>query len=478
MVQCLLLFAEKTRRVHSGMINQRSLRFPTGFLWGTASSAYQCEGGNTNNQWYRWEQQGHILTGEQCGNAANWWQAAETDFNLAEQMENNALRLSLEWSRIEPEEGQWDSAALDRYRAMLLDLRQRRMSPVVTLHHFTDPLWFADRGGFANVANIAFFVRYVTNVVQALHDLCDFWVTINEPNIYAILGYHLGSYPPGETNLLLSMQVLRNLLQAHVEAFYVISRLQPEAQIGYCLHYHLFDPAFSLSLLDHGVAGLQDTFFNWAALRAAETGCFTFPLNALLTPIPHASGARDYHGINYYTREMVRFDPTIPDELFGRRFTRPGAVLNDPGKENFFGEIYPAGLYRVLKTVYRRTRGNKPLYVTENGFSDALDDRRPRAILEHLAMVHRAISEGVPVRGYFHWSLVDNFEWNEGWGVRFGLVEVDPRTQQRIPRPSASMFGEICRANGITESIVERYAPEAADVIFGTTDVAQRRVAV
>jgi beta-glucosidase len=272
--------------------------------------------------------------------------------------------------------------------------------------------------------------------------------------------------------------VLRNLMQAHVEAFYAIIRLQPQAQVGYCLHYHLFDSANIESPLDRGVAGIQDTFFNWAALQAGETGHFPFPFNSFLSPIARASGARDYHGINYYTRDMVRFDPTVPLELFGRRFTRSHAILNDPGKENFFGEIYPEGLYRVLKAVYQRTRGNKPLYVTENGFSDVLDDRRPRAILEHLAMIHRAISEGIPVGGYLHWSLVDNFEWNEGWGVRFGLIEVDPASQRRTPRRSASMFGEICRANGITESIVERYAPDAADLVFGTTDLAKRHIAV
>src|SRR5207244_12926806 len=128
---------------------------------------------------------------------------------------------------------------------------------------------------------------------------------------------------------------------------------------------------------------------------------------------------------------------------------------------------YPYGIYRVLKSLYHRTRGNKPIYITENGFSDAQDDRRPRAILEHLAMIHRAISEGIPVRGYLYWTLVDNFEWAEGWGVRFGLVELDPETQDRIPRSSASMFGEICRANAITEEIVERYAPGALDFILG-----------
>ncbi len=446
---------------------RRVLRFPDGFLWGTASSSHQCEGGNTNNQWYRWEQTGHVLTGEACGEAANWWQEAEQDFMLAEQMENNALRLSLEWSRVEPSEGQWDSAAIDRYRQMLIAVRRRHMKPLVTLHHFTDPLWFADRGGFANVENIRYFVRYVSYVVERLQDVCDFWITINEPNIYAILGYLFGLYPPGEQNLLLAMRVLRNLIQAHVEAFYAIYRIQPQAEVGYCLHYRLFDPASPLSPLDRAASGLQNTFFNWATLQGGETGKFTFPFNMLLARIARAAGTRDFHGINYYTRDMVRFDPTRPTEMFGRRFTAPGALCNDPGIEGNFGEIYPAGLYRVLKSVYQKTRGNKPIYITENGFSDTLDDRRPRAILEHLAMVQRAIREGIPVRGYLHWSLVDNFEWTEGWGTRFGLIELDPQTQERTPRVSASMFGEICRANAITEAIVDRYAPEAMQNIFG-----------
>ena len=460
------------------MAKQRILQFPAGFLWGTASSSYQCEGGNTNNQWYRWEQEGHILTGETCGEADNWWENAERDFDLAEQIENNALRLSLEWSRIEPEEGRWDSAALDRYRVMLTELRRRRIKPIVTLHHFTEPLWFVERGAFARKANMRYFVRYVTHAVQALRDLCDFWVTINEPNIYAIQGYLLGTFPPGEQNLPRALYVLRNLLQAHVEAFYAIRHLQPEGQIGLCLHYRLFDAANRLSPLDRAAAGLQSTFFNWAELQAAETGQFTFPLNWLLAPIQHAAGTRDYHGVNYYTREMVRFDPTVPAELFGRRFVRPGATRNDPGMDNNFGEIYARGMYRVLKTVYQRTHGNKPIYITENGFSDAIDDRRPRAILEHLAMVHRAIQEGIPVRGYLHWSLVDNFEWNDGWGVRFGLIELDRPLRRRIPRASASMFGEVCRANAITETIVARYAPEAADFIFGSADAKQFRIPV
>lgn len=452
------------------MAKTRVLHFPDGFLWGTASSSHQCEGGNSNNQWYRWETQGHILSGEQCGNASDWWRNAEVDFERAEQMENNALRLSLEWSRVEPVEGQWDDAAIDRYRAMLIDLRSRHITPVVTLHHFTEPLWFADRGGFADVANIRFFIRYVAHVVEALRDLCDFWVTINEPNVYAVQGYLFGIFPPGEQSLLRALHVLRNLTQAHVEAFYAIRRIQPVSRIGHCPHYRIFDPVRAVSPLDRTVSGMHNLFFNWAALQGAETGRFMFPANVLLDSIAKAAGTRDYHGINYYTREMVKFDLRAPTELFGQRVPGPGAMHNDVGLDEDFGEIYPEGLYRVLKSVYQRTRGNKPFYITENGFCDTADDRRPRAILEHLAMIHRALREGIPVRGYFYWSLVDNFEWNNGWYVRFGLIDIDPHTQKRTPRRSASMFGEICRANALTEEIVERYAPEAMETIFAEAE--------
>ncbi|GCF09205.1 glycoside hydrolase family 1 protein [Dictyobacter arantiisoli] len=459
-------------------MGQQALHFPKDFLWGTASAAYQCEGGITNNQWYRWEQQGRIVSGDRCGLAANWWEAAEKDFLLAEQMENNALRLSLEWSRIEPQEGQWDHTALERYRSMLLALHRLHITPVVTLHHFTDPLWFAERGGFAKASNVRFFIRYIAHVVAVLRDVCSFWVTINEPNVYAFQGYLFGVFPPGEKDILLTFTVLHNMMQAHVEAFYTVRRLQPESQIGYCLHYRLFDPAQPLSPLDQGAANVQETLFNWSVLQAAETGRFRFPSSPLLATIPHAAGTRDYHGINYYTREMVRFDPRRPLEAFGRRYPHPGALSNDVGLSESFGEIYPEGLYRVLKAVYRRTRGNKPLYITENGFSDRLDDRRPGALLAHLAHLHRAIREGIPVKGYFHWTLVDNFEWNEGWFVRFGLIELDPVTQQRIPRRSASMFGEICRANAITEAIVERYAPDLIKTIFDQSSFSGRKLSV
>src|SRR5262245_61823681 len=175
------------------------LAFPKGFLWGVATSAHQVEGGNTNNSWYAWERSGHIHTGESAGLACDWWEHAERDFDLAQGMGLNALRLSLEWSRIEPQPGVWDKAALARYRQMLLGLRTRGLEPLVTLHHFTNPLWLEERGAFLAPDAAERFVRYATHAVEELGDLCDFWCTINEPNVYALIGYVVGYFPPGRT---------------------------------------------------------------------------------------------------------------------------------------------------------------------------------------------------------------------------------------------------------------------------------------
>lgn len=212
------------------------------------------------------------------------------------------------------------------------------------------------------------------------------------------------------------------------------------------------------------------TGFLWGVATSAhqyESGRFTFPLALLMPPIARAAGARDYHGINYYTREMLGFAVTSRSAGFIRRFPHPHSVYNDArADQEDIEEIYPQGIYRVVKAIHRRTRGNKPLYITENGVRDAADSHRPQALLEHLAQLHRAISEGVPVRGYLHWTLLDDFEWMDGWHTHLGLCAMNRATQQRTPRQSALLLSEICHANAISTEMVERYAPLAMDRIF------------
>jgi beta-glucosidase len=247
------------------MAERQALTFPNGFLWGVATASHQCEGGNTNNQWYAWERAGHIKTGEACGRACDWWENAERDFDAAQQMGLNALRLSLEWSRIEPSPGQWDDRALTRYRQMLAALRARGIEPLVTLHHFTHPIWFEERGAFLAPDAVPLFTRYATHAVEALGGLCDFWCTVNEPNVYAIRGYQIGGAPPGKVgDLRGAVRAVSAMTRAHAAAYHEIHRLQPTAWVGWAQHYNIFDPARPASPLDRMVAGIQDSGFNEA----------------------------------------------------------------------------------------------------------------------------------------------------------------------------------------------------------------------
>ena len=431
------------------------LTFPAGFRWGVATAAHQYEGGNVNNNWYAWERAGHIVTGDTCGLACDWWDHAERDFDFAQQLGLNALRLSVEWSRIEPRPGEWNAPALERYRRMLSGLRERGIEPLVTLHHFTNPLWLEERGAFLDPATVDLFVRYVTRAVEALGDLCDFWCTINEPNIYSAFGYQLGNWPPGRTgDIRAAARVQANMARAHAAAYRAIHRLRPDARVGWSQHYNLLDPADPRAPLDRLVAGVQDAVFNDFFPRAVLTGAAVFPLSLLVGNLSEVLGTCDYVGINTYYRDLVAFDPRRPLELFGRRFGRPGSPHGDAGVELITGEIYPAGIARLAA---RAAAFGKPIYVTENGVADASDRLRPWLLAAAARALHEAISAGHDVRGYYHWSLVDNFEWAEGWKLRFGLAALDVATQKRTPRPSAALYSAIAHANALTPEMLEEY---------------------
>ena len=438
-------------------MNLSVLSFPPGFLWGTACSAYQVEGDNRNNDWWIWEQTpGHISDGSGAGLACDWWRAAEQDFDLATRMGQNAQRLSIEWSRVEPQEGAWSGQAFARYREMLIGLRQRGIEPMVTLHHFTNPLWLVGKGGWETEEVVPLFIRYVGRVVGELGDLVSLWCTINEPNVYAYESYLKGVAPPGKSDLTAALRVLRTMLLAHGQAYQTIHSLSKEARVGIAHHVRVFEPAHSASIPDRWVARILDSVFNELAMQALATGVLHFPLSFLCVHVPALVDSMDYIGLNYYTRDLVAFDYRKPGDLFAR-FCRPEAA---PMSDGDYGEVHPSGLYAVLK---RYGRYGKPIYVTENGLPDSDDDQRPSFLLSHLASLHRAVSEGVDVRGYFHWTLVDNFEWSRGWSLRFGLVELDRDSQGRRLRRSGELYSEICTAGAISEDMVMRYAPDLAE---------------
>jgi beta-glucosidase len=373
-------------------------------------------------------------------------------------MGHTTHRLSIEWSRIEPREGTYDGDAVARYREMLAGLRHRGIEPMVTLFHFATPLWLARQGGWSNPAAVGHFRRFAHHAAGEFGDLVDLWCTINEPNVYAALGSLFGEHAPGARSPLLYFRVLRHLLLAHAAAYRVIRARRAGARVGLVKNVQIFEPLAPDHTPSAFVARLLDYLFNEVTLAAVRDGRLRFPLQ--LAPAVHGPlvDSIDFFGLNYYTRQRIRvgagplMQPT------------PDAEVSDHGRHGTYGEIYPPGLYRTLKRVARL---GKPIYVTENGLPDADDDQRPRFLLTHLAQMHRAIADGADVRGYYHWSFVDNFEWAEGWDLRFGLVALDEKTQVRSPRPSARLYSQIIAENALTRQMVSEYAPALAGSLPG-----------
>ncbi|MDR7418987.1 MAG: glycoside hydrolase family 1 protein [Armatimonadota bacterium] len=418
------------------------MRFPEGFRWGTATSAYQVEGNNTASDWWLWEQQpGRIANGDRSGLACDWWRRAEYDFDLMAGLGHNAARISIEWARLEPREGRWDDAALARYLEMLRALRDRGMEPLVTLNHVTLPQWVAERGGWLWRGIARAFGAYAGRFARAAAPLTDFWLTLNEPVGHLISAYLAGRFAPGYTSVTALGRALVNSVRAHAAAYRAVRNAHPSARVGVAAYLR---PAMAVvpgSRPQRWLARHLDRLVNWMYLDALVLGRLVGPLGIAVS-VPEAAGTLDYIGVNYYTRSHVAFDLRRPRTLFIRDEPRHEAEVSDGG----YGEIYPDGLLAVLR---QARRYGLPIYVTENGVPDADDDIRPRFIVEHLRRVAQAIDEGVPVLGYYHWSIVDNFEWADGWTLRFGLYHLDRATQVRTPRPSAALYGEICRRNAL-----------------------------
>lgn len=432
--------------------------FPKGFLWGTATAAHQVEGHNQNNTWYAWEQEeGRIIDGHKSERACDWWGGRwREDFDRAQASGQNAHRLSIAWSRIQPEPDRWDEAALDRYREMLIGLRSRKMAPMVTLHHFSEPLWLAEMGGWENEAVIEYFEAFVRKSVEALMPYCNLWVTINEPNVFMLGAYIEGIFPPGKKDLKTAMTVMQNMIRTHARAYAAIHELQSDARVGTAINYRGFDPASWLPW-DHLAAKAYHILFNDLFPRTLKDGVF----NTIIKKerIPEAIGTQDFLGVNYYTTDRVRFNPFARKEFYTDRFFPNDAAVSENG---FIANI-PHGIAQAVKWA---EGFGLPIFITENGVEDSRDTLRPRYTLEHLHALWGVINNNSPVEGYFHWTLVDNFEWERGWTQHFGLWGLDRETQARLRRPSGDMYAEICKANGISSETVEKYAPELMGKLF------------
>ncbi|MCS6906607.1 MAG: family 1 glycosylhydrolase, partial [Anaerolineales bacterium] len=293
--------------------------FPRGFLWGTATSSHQVEGNNFLNSWHWWEEQGRVLHGHKCGLACDWWGGRwREDFDRAAEGHQNAHRFSVEWSRIQPTPEKWDEEALEHYREMARGLVQRNMIPLVTLHHFAEPMWFIEEGAWENDRSVERFTQYALKVVSALKEYVNLWVTFNEPNLYIIFGYVQGIWPPGKTSLDSAIKTAVNLLRAHASAYRAIHNLQPTARVGMAHHYQDLLPAKSWSPLDRWTTNTLHKALNEMITLPLSSG----KLRVLLfrRNVPEAKGTQDFFGLNYYTRSRVAFDLSKAAEVFARRF--------------------------------------------------------------------------------------------------------------------------------------------------------------
>lgn len=429
------------------------------FWWGAATSSHQIEGNNHHNDWWAWEQLGKIEGKIISGKATDHWNRFKEDLELAKVLGLNSYRFSIEWSRIEPEEGRWNLEALDWYGSLLGECERLQIMPMVTLHHFTSPFWFSQKGDFTSDLAYHKFGLYVKKIASTLGNRISHWCTFNEPVIMCVGKYLAGFQPPGIYQPENCSKLFHGILKAHVRAYDLLHseitqrrgpwRHQP-LMVGYAHNLMDFVPARHWHPMERFLTFVGRSFYNQSWLDATtgkkqQFGITGLVPNALEVKEALGRNTTDFIGVNYYSKAIMRwrakgeFFETAPGFPFGVGFSDPGEPISEMG----WG-FHPAGLSRMIRFVKNY---GLPIYITENGIADGADRYRKEYLRSHLKELAREIKAGADVRGYYHWSLLDNFEWVKGFKPRFGLVEVDYETFQRKPRASFYDYQSIIRAH-------------------------------
>jgi len=422
--------------------------FPRGLLWGTATSSYQVEGGNYNADWAEFEKTaGNIEDSSVCGLGVDHYNRYKEDFAIAKnQLHNNSHRLSVEWSRLEPNEGEWNEDEFLHYKDVLKELKSNGMTVMLTIHHFTNPLWLSKDGGFEKRRVVRRFSRFVEKVVSELGEWVDLWVTINEPMVYVYQGYILKEWPPKKSSKWGAYRTMMNMARAHKKAYKIIHRVSRKngwaCEVGIANNVSSFNVYRKHSFVDHFLAAVLDRVSNH--LFYFLTGKKT----------------HDFLGLNYYFHFRIKSTQRYVASLLGR-------PLDETVDANFESsdvgwELFPHGIFDVCVDM---AEYKKPIYITENGLSTDNDDQRIRSIVGYLLQLYYAIEDGADIRGYFHWSLLDNFEWAKGFEPKFGLIGVDRETMKRMPRPSSEIYGLIAHGNAIEHDFLRFLGHGTHDIL-------------
>ncbi len=408
--------------------------FAIPFELGVSSASMQIEGGELDSNWHEWFRRGHIKDGTSPANANDHWNRYEEDFSLMEEMGIKHYRMSLAWSRIEPQEGEFNPEAIAHYRAMFESMKKHGIKPLVTLWHFSHPTWFEHKGGFLEEKNLAYFERFVSHVLEELGDCADEWVSINEPNVFATSSYLFGEFPPSEHNgMKFALKVMAVFALAHIRAYEIIKAYNPAYKVGFAHHVRRF---VAKKFWDKPAAKLQAYLFQGILTKAFLRGHFAWPLKNL-GKVKKGTYA-DFIGVNYYSHSVV--------SGFKAGFA------TEHSKNDLGWDIVPEDLPLLLEELYKELKA--PIYITENGTCDNADAFRARYLYEHL----KALSAvNLPLERYYQWSFSDNFEWCEGESARFGLVHIDYKTQERSIKDSGRFYADMIKNRGVSEEAYEQF---------------------
>lgn len=409
----------------------KTFLFPEGFELGVASAATQVDGDCKNSNWYDWYLNGHIKDSSDPDIATRHREFLEEDTALMASMGIRLYRFGLEWARIEPEEGVFSDEEFEKVREELELLRKSNISALLTIHHFSNPLWFEKSGGFLRRDCVDIFLRLCEKVVENLGDLVSEYITINEPNVYAVNGYMTGVFPPGEKSLVKTLRIIENMGKCHREAYKLIhhKRYQMgcfDTKVSFAHHMRSFAPLDEKNPLHRLAARVSEYYFQTQLQKSyllgtgRDWGCFA-----------------DFLALNYYSRTA---SSGLADGVF------PGKEINDLG-----WEIYTEGIVECAEKLHALCP-DLPIYITENGTADNEDLFRRRYLYEHIKAL---CDSALPVTRYYHWCFVDNFEWNEGFSARFGIVWLDTETMERKIKKSGEFFSQMIAEKGVTEEMAE-----------------------